>query len=119
MKNIIELNHPLITHKLAILRDKKTGTKEFKYSDVLFGLNLQMLIYLAAMAEKGKVIPSGILYLPSSVPEISGEKNVNEEAIKKEKDKKLWLPMLVLPFIFFLMHLLILQHQHKLCEIHL
>ncbi len=25
--------------------------------------------------------------------------------IKKEKDKKLWLPMLVLPFIFFLMHL--------------
>lgn len=25
-----ELNHPLITHKLAILRDKKTGTKEFR-----------------------------------------------------------------------------------------
>lgn len=30
MKNITELNHPLITHKLAILRDKKTGTKEFR-----------------------------------------------------------------------------------------
>ena len=30
MKNIMELNHPLITHKLAILRDKKTGTKEFR-----------------------------------------------------------------------------------------
>ncbi len=26
----IELNHPLIQHKLAILRDKKTGTKEFR-----------------------------------------------------------------------------------------
>ncbi len=26
----IELNHPLIEHKLAILRDKKTGTKEFR-----------------------------------------------------------------------------------------
>ncbi len=26
----IELNHPLIRHKLAILRDKKTGTKEFR-----------------------------------------------------------------------------------------
>ena len=25
-----ELNHPLIEHKLAILRDKKTGTKEFR-----------------------------------------------------------------------------------------
>ena len=30
MKNVFELNHPLITHKLAILRDKKTGTKEFR-----------------------------------------------------------------------------------------
>ena len=26
----IELDHPLIEHKLAILRDKKTGTKEFR-----------------------------------------------------------------------------------------
>ena len=24
------LNHPLINHKLSILRDKKTGTKEFR-----------------------------------------------------------------------------------------
>lgn len=28
--NIIELNHPLIEHKLAILRSKETGTKEFR-----------------------------------------------------------------------------------------
>lgn len=26
----IVLNHPLLSHKLAILRDKKTGTKEFR-----------------------------------------------------------------------------------------
>ena len=26
----VELNHPLIEHKLSILRDKKTGTKEFR-----------------------------------------------------------------------------------------
>ena len=26
----VELKHPLIKHKLAILRDKKTGTKEFR-----------------------------------------------------------------------------------------
>lgn len=30
MKNVFVLDHPLITHKLAILRDKKTGTKEFR-----------------------------------------------------------------------------------------
>ena len=29
MKEVV-LNHPLITHKLAILRDKNTGTKEFR-----------------------------------------------------------------------------------------
>ncbi len=27
---IIELNHPLVSNKLAILRDKNTGTKEFR-----------------------------------------------------------------------------------------
>ena len=26
----IELNHPLVEHKLSILRNKKTGTKEFR-----------------------------------------------------------------------------------------
>lgn len=30
MKNVFELQHPLITHKLAILRDKNTGTKKFR-----------------------------------------------------------------------------------------
>ena len=30
MKNVIELNHPLVKHKLAILRNKNTGTKEFR-----------------------------------------------------------------------------------------
>ena len=30
MKNVIELNHPLVEHKLSILRNKKTSTKEFR-----------------------------------------------------------------------------------------
>ncbi|MBP5679295.1 MAG: uracil phosphoribosyltransferase [Bacilli bacterium] len=29
-KNVIELKHPLIIHKLSILRDKNTSTKEFR-----------------------------------------------------------------------------------------
>ena len=29
-ENVIELNHPLVEHKLGILRSKKTGTKEFR-----------------------------------------------------------------------------------------
>lgn len=27
---VIELKHPLVSHKLSILRNKKTGTKEFR-----------------------------------------------------------------------------------------
>lgn len=30
MNNVKELKHPLITHKLSILRDKNTSTKEFR-----------------------------------------------------------------------------------------
>ena len=30
MANVYELKHPLIQHKLAILRNKDTGVKEFR-----------------------------------------------------------------------------------------
>lgn len=48
--------------------DYKTGSRKFKLPDVLFGLNLQMLIYLYAVV-RGCGIPdekaAGILYMPS------------------------------------------------------
>ena len=31
MSKVIEINHPLILHKLAILRDENTGSKEFRH----------------------------------------------------------------------------------------
>ena len=45
--------------------DYKTGTKEFKLSDILYGLNLQMLLYLYSIklngVEKyGEITPAGI-----------------------------------------------------------
>ena len=42
--NVIELNHPLVSHKLSILRDKKTGTKEFR--EIISELSM-MLCYEA------------------------------------------------------------------------
>lgn len=30
MNNVVEVNHPLIKHKLGLLRNKNTGTKEFR-----------------------------------------------------------------------------------------
>ena len=29
-ENVYVLDHPLITHKISILRDKRTGTNEFR-----------------------------------------------------------------------------------------
>ncbi len=50
--------------------DYKTGGKSFFLSDVLYGLNLQMLLYLFALNKNGeklfgKTTPAGILYMPA------------------------------------------------------
>lgn len=57
--------------ELVRIVDYKTGAKEFHLSDVLYGQNLQMLIYLYILCNvKGspylKMEPSGILYMPSN-----------------------------------------------------
>ena len=55
--------------KLRVV-DYKTGTKNFKLSSVLDGVNMQMLLYLYAAVKNGKEllnadIPAGILYFPA------------------------------------------------------
>lgn len=48
--------------------DYKTGSKAFKLPDILFGLNLQMLIYLYAVTRSAKgddKTAAGIFYMPS------------------------------------------------------
>ncbi|MDO4459407.1 MAG: PD-(D/E)XK nuclease family protein, partial [Clostridia bacterium] len=76
--------------------DYKTGTKEFRLQDVLYGLNLQMLVYLCAMTDDGKYLPAGVLYMPSAVPYISASKNDSEADIEKERNKKQVMNGLVL-----------------------
>ena len=69
--------------------DYKTGKKDFKLSDVIHGLNMQMLIYLAAVVESGRELPAGVLYMPSAEPVISAKKGENTEKIRKEAEKKM------------------------------
>lgn len=81
--------------------DYKTGPKTFKLSDILYGVNLQMLLYLYSIEKNGterygKVIPSGILYMPSTVPVISGDRDAEEEKVRAEVDKSLKMNGLLL-----------------------
>lgn len=51
--------------------DYKSGIKEFRYEDLLYGVNMQMLLYLFAVTEgnrRGRFsgdIPAGVLYMPA------------------------------------------------------
>lgn len=48
--------------------DYKTGHRDFKLPDILFGQNMQMLIYLYAVSKSDKFggKPAGILYMPAN-----------------------------------------------------
>ena len=75
--------------------DYKTGTKVFSLSDVIYGLNLQMLLYLSVIKNKGEsrygaeVVPAGVLYMPAFVPTLEMAADVSGDEILAERNKKL------------------------------
>lgn len=80
--------------------DYKTGEKTFRLSDILFGLNLQMLMYLCSIqsggkARYGEMTPAGILYMPAVVPNIQAD-GLTDEKIKDKIDKKFQMNGLLL-----------------------
>ncbi len=68
--------------------DYKTG-KKFKIGDILHGINMQMLIYLAALIQNGQYQPAGVLYMPASRPIISISRSAKPDAVEKEINKQL------------------------------
>ncbi|MBQ9679098.1 MAG: PD-(D/E)XK nuclease family protein [Ruminococcus sp.] len=73
--------------------DYKTGTKEFNINDILYGLNLQMFIYLYAIEHNGKerygeITPAGVLYMPAVSPVIPADPDTSEAKIRAEVMKK-------------------------------
>ncbi len=76
--------------------DYKTGGKEFKLSEVLQGINMQMLIYLFAIWQNGKekygnVVPAGVLYFPAKAVRVSSAKSdrysSSEDIQKSQRDE--------------------------------
>ncbi len=82
--------------------DYKTGKKEFRLSDVLQGLNLQMLLYLAAVCENGETrygvspTPAGVLYMPSAEPQLAASRGESADRLRAERDKALRMNGLLL-----------------------
>lgn len=81
--------------------DYKTGTKQFKLSDILYGINLQMLLYLHSIESSdsdkyGKVTPAGILYMPATVPYISADSLKSIDKLPDELNKNLKMNGLLL-----------------------
>lgn len=82
--------------------DYKSGTKDFKLSDVFYGLQIQLITYMDAIWEseeqKGNspVFPGGILYFKVDDPIIRNNKALSEEEIEKAIMRKLKMKGLVL-----------------------
>ena len=74
--------------------DYKSGTKEFKFEEVPYGLNMQMLIYLyAACGDEnhrfGSPQPAGVLYLPSRLEALEVTMDTTSESLAAEVNESL------------------------------
>jgi len=80
-------------HYLRVI-DYKTGKKTFDLTDVLYGRDMQMLIYLFALHEfggaryGGDIVPAGVLYVPARDMAIRAPRGVAEEELEKLREKE-------------------------------
>jgi ATP-dependent helicase/nuclease subunit B len=82
--------------------DYKSGSKDFKLSDVYYGLQIQLLTYLDAMltnennTSAAPVLPAGILYFKIDDPVIKAKNNLDEQELEKAIMKALKMKGLLL-----------------------
>ena len=82
--------------------DYKTGRKSFSLSDVMYGLGMQMLLYLFALDRAGERLygvetaPAGVLYIPAREVLLSEEHDLTDEELEKKRLEKLRRSGLVL-----------------------
>lgn len=87
--------------KFIRIIDYKSGRKTFNLNDVLYGLNLQMLIYLQCILQNGSgayanALPAGILYMPAADAAPSLPRNASEDDIRRQKRKNYAMNGLIL-----------------------
>lgn len=90
--------------------DYKSHGKKFLLSDVFYGLNMQMLIYLFTIWKEGKgalggLLPAGVLYMPAAPGYLSAGRACGADEMKPLVDKQFRMNGLVLddPEVLFAM----------------
>lgn len=80
--------------------DYKSGTKKFKLSDILYGLNLQMFVYLFTLCNdknsKYHGIPAGVLYMHASKAVHSISREDVDKSLASDNNKEFKMNGLVL-----------------------
>ena len=82
--------------------DYKSGSKKFDLTELYYGLQIQLLVYLDALIKNADyilnkgVMPGAILYFKIDDPIIKGNKNLEEEEIQKQVLDKLKMNGLLL-----------------------
>ncbi len=71
--------------------DYKSGSKAFDLSEVFYGINLQLAVYMTAICESNNYRPAGILYFKLDDPIIETDPFVDTDTIISSKIKKLKL----------------------------
>ena len=75
--------------------DYKTGRKDFDYSEILCGENLQMILYSSALRgtrrpdDPRPLTPAGVLYVPGRYGMVSLKAGEEPETAQKERQKSL------------------------------
>ena len=82
--------------------DYKSGKKSFSLSDIWYGLNMQLIIYLYALQQEGldryrqrleaelnEIVPAGVLYVPVRDELPDAPRDIDESALRAMRDKAL------------------------------
>ncbi|MGN0174264.1 MAG: PD-(D/E)XK nuclease family protein [Acutalibacteraceae bacterium] len=80
--------------KIIRIIDYKTGLKKLNLSDVCFGQNMQMPLYMKTVVENGKeklgqVLPGGMFYYVAKDSVINATRETDDESVKKGRLKEL------------------------------
>ncbi len=82
--------------------DYKSGQKKFELSDLWYGLNVQLLLYLFAIEKQGlgryrarlaqdidRIVPAGALYIPTRGAMVDASRDTDDETLDRMRRKQL------------------------------